>query len=123
MKCRAWGMLACAALVAGCRPPDTPEHLRISGGDPSRGRAVVESTGCGVCHVIPGINGPNGRLGPSLDRFGTRPLIAGVAPNRPDVLTQFVRNAPSIAADTAMPDLPLKDEEARDVAAFLYTLR
>jgi len=62
-------------------------------------------------------------LGPSLHRFADRAFIAGVAANTPDALAQFVRNAPSVDNDTAMPEMPLTDREARDIAAFLYSLR
>jgi cytochrome c1 len=50
-------------------------------------------------------------------------LIAGVVPNKPDSLAQFVREASSISSQTAMPRMPLNEQQARDVAAFLYTLR
>lgn len=78
---------------------------------------------CGVCHVVPGATGARGRVGPSLAGFGRRTFIAGVVPNRPDVLARFVQNAPSLVPNTAMPPLPINQSEARDVAAFLYTLR
>jgi dihydrodipicolinate synthase/N-acetylneuraminate lyase len=34
----------------------------------------------------------------------------------------FMIDAPSMAPDTGMPPIPLTEEEARDVAAYLYTL-
>ena len=49
-------------------------------------------------------------------------MIAGRLPNRPDVLAAFVRNAPALVPGTAMPAMPLTEEESRDVAAYLYTL-
>lgn len=116
-------ILACAAFLAGCGQSDPPAHLRVADGDAGRGRAVIERLACGVCHVIPGVHGPNGRLGPSLSGFGTRLYLAGSVPNRPGLLIQFVRDAPSLVPGTAMPDLPLDEQEARDVAAYLYTLR
>lgn len=116
-------LLALAGLLGGCRQPEIEPHRQIPGSDPARGRAVVERTACGVCHNIPSIAGARGRLGPPLGGFGTRALIAGVVPNRPDVLARFVREAPSVVKDTAMPPMPLSQREALDVAAFLYTLR
>ncbi|MNW10173.1 hypothetical protein D3C71_2073330 [compost metagenome] len=49
-------------------------------------------------------------------------MIAGRLPNQPDMMTQFVRDAPSLLPDTGMPAMPLTEAEARDVAAYLYSL-
>jgi cytochrome c1 len=87
------------------------------------GRTVVATLDCGVCHDIPGIVGADGIVGPPLAGFGRRTLIAGLLPNEPDLLAQWVRDAPSLVPNTGMPDLPISDAEAANVAAFLYTLR
>lgn len=88
--------------------------------DPARGRQAIERVGCAACHRIPGIDWPKGASGPSLQGFAEQGLIAGRLPNRPDVLTAFVRNAPATLPGTTMPAMPLTQEEARDVAAYLY---
>ena len=49
-------------------------------------------------------------------------MIAGRLPNQPDMMTRFVRDAPSLLPDTGMPAMPLTEAEARDVAAYLYSL-
>ena len=84
------------------------------------GRAAIERAGCGACHAIPGIRWPAGAVGPSLEGFAEQGLIAGRLPNRPDVLAAFVRDAPAVLPGTTMPAMPLSEEEARDVAAYLY---
>lgn len=84
---------------------------------------MIERVGCAACHTIPGIGWPKGRVGPPLKGFAEQSLIAGRVPNRPDVLAAFVRNAPAVVPETGMPPMPLSEEEARDVAAYLYTLR
>jgi len=116
-------VLALTTALAACREGEPSTHLRIADADASRGREVVARIGCGVCHTVPGIAGARGRVGPPLDGFAARSFIAGQIPNRPDLLMRFVRDAPSLAPATAMPDLPLSEAEARDVAAFLLTLR
>lgn len=88
----------------------------------SRGLRAMERVGCGSCHTIPGLGWPKGRVGPSLDGFADRSLIAGHLPNRPDVLAAFVRNAPALLPETTMPAMPLSEEESRDVADYLYSL-
>lgn len=106
--------------LAGCDSPPAP---RTVAGDPGAGRQVITSIGCGACHVIPGVPGARGTVGPTLAGFAERDYIGGVVPNRPALLVQWVRDAPSLAPDTAMPDLPLTQPQARDVAAYLYTLQ
>lgn len=88
----------------------------------ARGREIIDRSGCGACHSIPGIRWPKGRLGPSLTGFAGQNLIAGQLPNRPDVLAAFVRDAPALVPETTMPAMPLSEGESRDVAAYLYTL-
>jgi cytochrome c1 len=117
------GAAASGIVLAACEPLEVPSRNRVLGGDAENGRAAVERIACGVCHEIPGIAGANGVVGPSLAHFGRRTMIAGVYANRPEALVIWVRAAPRMAPDTAMPDLPLSESEARDVAAYLYTLR
>lgn len=109
------------ALLCGCAEKgDLPRQ--IAGADAARGRAVIERVGCAVCHVIPGVDWPQGAVGGSLAGFGARPMIAGRIPNRPDLLARWVRDAPSLAPGTAMPPMPLTETQSRDVAAYLYAL-
>ena len=88
----------------------------------ARGREVIARVGCGACHTIPGIGWPKGRLGPALHGFARGNLISGKLPNRPDILAAYVRDAPAVLPGTTMPAMPISEEEARDVAAYLYTL-
>jgi cytochrome c len=91
-------------------------------GDPEHGRALAKMKGCAGCHQIPGVDGANGSVGPSLVSFSHRVYIGGVLSNTPDHLHQWLLDPPSIDPRTAMPNVGLNDQEARDVAAFLYTL-
>ena len=100
-----------------------PPYQVVAGGDAHQGRGVIVSAGCGACHVIPGIHAANGLLGPPLYFFSRRTMIAGELPNTPDNLIRWIENPPSIEPGTAMPNLGLSDKQARDAAAYLYTLR
>lgn len=111
-------MLMLASCADSRRPP-----VEIAGADPDNGLEVMRRVGCGACHLTPGLDWPRGRVGPSLDGFGHRPLIAGSLPNRPDVLIAFLRDAPSLVPETAMPAMPVSETEARDMAAYLYARR
>ena len=86
------------------------------------GREIIERVGCASCHAIPGVAWPVGRTAGSLKGFGARPMIAGRLPNQPDVLVRWLINAPSLDPQTGMPPMPLNEAEARDVAAYLYSL-
>ena len=52
-----------------------------------------------------------------------RTYIAGRAPNTPETMVQWVRAPETIDPETAMPNLGLSAQQARDVAAYLFTLR
>ena len=108
-------------LLAACGDKAEPPRT-VAGADPARGLAVVKRVGCAACHAIPGIDWPQGRTGPSLKGFGARPMIGGRLPNRPEVLTVWLIDAPSLSPETGMPPTPITEAEARDVAAWLYTL-
>lgn len=117
----AFTVLAALAALAGCDgPPDRTPTLGDA--DVARGRQLVSDKGCVACHAFPDVPWPRGRLGPSLEDFGRQHLIAGRLPNQPGVLMHFVRNAPALLPGTAMPAIPMTDQEARDVTAYLVQL-
>jgi cytochrome c1 len=92
-------------------------------GDPDAGKSTISDKGCPSCHTIPGIRGANGLVGPPLTRMGSRMYVAGVRPNTPENLMNWLRDPPGVDPMTAMPNLHLTEQEVRDVAAYLYTLR
>mgnify|MGYP003287333791 CR=1 FL=1 len=65
---------------------------------------------------------PNGVVGPPLGGIARRTFIAGQLPNRPEVLVAFLRDPPALVPSTGMPDTGVTREEARQIAAYLYTL-
>lgn len=114
-------MLGCASLMACDGPPDRTPTLGEA--SVANGRRLVADKGCVACHTFPDVEWPRGGLGPSLQAFGRQGLIAGRLPNQPGVLMQFVRNAPALVPGTAMPAISMTDHEARDVTAYLLTLK
>jgi cytochrome c1 len=54
--------------------------------------------------------------------FSRRTYIAGELPNKPENLVRWVTSPQSVEPHTAMPNLGLTTQQARDVAAYLYTL-
>lgn len=99
-----------------------PAHLAIPGGVPGRGHELIIKYGCGTCHIVEGVAGAQGEVGPMLTNFADRTLIAGRFPNVPRFLVSWILNPPALKPETAMPALGLTESEARDVASYLYTL-
>jgi cytochrome c2 len=118
-------VLGCLAL-ASCRAsqPPLPPEKQVRDGDPKRGRAIVASGahGCTGCHAIPGIRSPRGVVGPPLGGIVHRSFIAGQLPNTPEILVEFLQDPPALVPQTGMPDVRVSLEEARHIAAYLYTL-
>ncbi|MGH9521561.1 MAG: c-type cytochrome [Terriglobales bacterium] len=121
------GILAIAALALGltaCEGGKQPNVYAVyTGGDWNRGKQVIDHYRCGACHIIPGIPDANGLVGPPLIKWGQRTYIGGELPNTPDNLVRWIISPKSIEPGTAMPELGLTEQEARDAAAYLYTIR
>lgn len=92
-------------------------------GNVAAGSRAITKYGCGACHEIPGIAGARGLVGPPLDRMGRRIYIAGLLRNTPDNMIAWLRDPQKIVPGNAMPVVGLTEEQARDVTAYLYTLR
>lgn len=108
--------------VAWAPGPD-PEWERLRAeGDPAAGRELLAGYGCGACHIIPGVPGARGAVGPSLVRWSERGFIAGALPNQPGNLIRWITAPQSVEPATVMPDLGVSDEAARHIAAYLYSL-
>jgi mono/diheme cytochrome c family protein len=92
-------------------------------GDPVRGRHVMQQYGCVTCHEIPGIVGASAPVGPPLDRMATHSFIGGVLENTPQNMVRWLRAPEQFVPDGAMPNLGVREQDARDMAAYLDTLR
>lgn len=104
--------------------PDPVEvSQEVPGGDPGRGEVAIRSYGCGACHSVPGVDGADGMVAAPLDAYAERDYIAGARRNTPDDLILWIQNPQAIEPGTAMPDLGVTEADARDIAAYLYTLR
>ncbi|MBV9502030.1 MAG: c-type cytochrome [Acidobacteriaceae bacterium] len=113
-----------AFVLASCGRNDA-EHIAevTTGGNIHRGAAAIERHGCGSCHVIPGISGATGLAGPPLAGIGSRIYVAGVLQNTPSNLMRWIENPKAVDEKTVMPNMGLTDQEARDIAGYLYTLK
>jgi cytochrome c1 len=117
-----FGALA-ATLAAGCGRSVAEAARGMTGGEPERGRAAVRRYGCSSCHAIPGVGGPQGLVGPPLTAMSDRAYLAGALPNTPENLVRWIRHPQEIRSPNVMPDMGVTEEDGRDIAAYLYTLR
>jgi cytochrome c2 len=101
---------------------DWRSETSLSLGNASRGRELVIKYGCPSCHMLPDA-GPEGLVGPSLDDMGGRSYIAGRFPNEEIWMTLWLQKPQELKPGTAMPDLNVDERDARDMAAYLATLR
>jgi cytochrome c2 len=117
----AFVIATCAVLLfAGCS--EAEPRMQVTGGDAARGKTAIQRYGCVACHTVPGIANPGSNVGPPLADLALRGYIGGVLPNTPEDLVRWLMDPPAIDPRTAMPDVGLSEAEARDVAAYLYTL-
>jgi cytochrome c1 len=109
-------------LLAACRQ-DERTARQLGGGDPEHGKVLIREYGCGACHIVPGVRSATGLVGPPLTNIADRTYLAGQLPNTPDNMKLWIRQPHLIEGGTAMPNLNVSEEDARDMATYLYTLR
>jgi cytochrome c2 len=130
--------LAFSALLLGCEPSPPrpsqdagsthtetlhpqppPEHLASA----DRGLRLMTHYQCASCHEIPRVPGHQDGSGPSLNAFGRRSYIAGHIPNLPDRLQHWLRDPQALVPGSPMPALGVTPRDARDMAAYLHSLK
>ena len=123
-------VLGLSALLAGCAPSSvTVQNAAIitgqtvPGGNPERGSQAIQRYGCGACHSIPGVPGADGKVGPPLTDWAQRSVIAGRLANTTDNLVRWIQDPQGVSPGTDMPNMGVSDAEARDIAAYLYTIQ
>jgi cytochrome c len=117
------GAAALASVAAVERRQTRAAAAAMTGGDAARGEDAIERHGCASCHSIPGVRGADGLVGPPLDTIGTRAYIGGVLHNTPQNMVRWLRDPPGVDPQTAMPNLRLPEQDVRDIACYLYTLK
>jgi putative membrane protein len=113
-------LVSIPALVA-CNAA-SPTASAMTGGEAARGPDAIRRYGCATCHVIPGVPGAIGSIGPPLGQVARRSYVAG-SPNAPEHLVRWLQHPRQVRPGTPMPEMGVTERDARDIAAFLYTLR
>lgn len=113
------GLLGVSAFAAACTG-GMPSEQRAG---EQRGRQLVVAYGCTSCHQVPGADVPQGQVGPPLGSFADRRAIAGRLPNSTEHAVRWIRDPQDVDPRTIMPDLGVTEQDARDIVAYLYSLR
>ena len=113
-----------AALACSGRRENIYEQARtLTGGDPGRGMSAIGRYGCGGCHTIPGVAGASATVGPPLTNIASRTVLGGHLSNTPHNMELWIKKPQQIDPKNVMPDMGVTDQDARDITAYLYTLR
>ena len=135
---RVWSpmLLVVAALAAAsCTAPQTPSRPSTGGfasaplvaapgvaGDPNAGRMLFATKGCPACHTAQHALTATGVVGPNLTNVALRPTLGGDRiENTPENLARWIMDPSAMKAGSPMPNMGLNQQEARDIAAFLYS--
>jgi mono/diheme cytochrome c family protein len=110
-------LTTCAACAR--QDPQPPPPI----GDAERGKAAIAQASCGVCHRIPGIEGAEGTMALPLHDVAARPQLAGGLPNTPENVVRWIVNPQDIKPGSDMPDMDIEEPVARDMAAYLLSLK
>lgn len=112
-------VLCILAAPAGAQEPTTEFVV----GSPAHGAELIVEKGCGACHMIPGIQGADGLVGPPLILWGRRIFVAGLLRNTQQNVAAWVFDPQRFVPGNAMPSTGLTPSDALDVAAYLESLK
>ncbi|HEU0036922.1 MAG TPA: c-type cytochrome [Kofleriaceae bacterium] len=112
-----------STLVTACGEGQNDMAAKLTGGDPERGRLAMRYHGCGSCHQIDGVSTYEALVGPPLGGIAARAYLAGTLPNTPDNMMRWIRDPQGVVPGNVMPQMNITENEARHMAAYLYTLR
>lgn len=121
VRCRYRVALAGIAmpLLAACSPVEDASAAAAM----QAGVDAIRRYGCGTCHIIPGVDGADGTVGPSLAGIERQVYLAGRLPNTPDNMAQWIMSPQRFNPNTAMPDMQVTAVDARSIATFLRRSR
>jgi cytochrome c len=109
-------------LLSACTNPLARTAAPVANGDPRNGPHLLRQYGCAGCHAIPGVKHADGWVGPPLENWSGRGYIAGRIPNTPENLITWIQNPQAIDPENVMPNMGVVEQDARDMAAYLFTL-
>jgi cytochrome c2 len=120
------GLLLATVFVACSQTFDYEHGASMTGGDPAVGKEKIVLHDCHFCHEIPGIPVNRDRRGPSLKHWARQSTIAKKWPNTPENLEDFIQHPERMLHGAGLKNemtmLTVKAADAKDIAAYLYSL-
>jgi cytochrome c oxidase subunit II len=121
---------ALMAFAVEVHPPEEFEAWLAAAAEPAaatgaeRGRELFLASGCAGCHHVRGLV-ELGSVGPDLTHFGSRRTLgAGTAPNRPELVADWIADPSAMKPGVQMPGYGmLPEDEIAAMAEFLSALR
>jgi mono/diheme cytochrome c family protein len=89
----------------------------LTGGDPARAPELMRYYGCVACHTVRGVAAPGGLLGPNLS--DPEKLLT----KKPQELIAYIVDPKSANQKSVMPRTGISERQARDIVAYLLSLR
>ena len=114
-------IVAGAILYAQYRTRTRVQAEMSTRGSVAAAPAAFARYGCGGCHMIPGIWGANGKVGPDLTQVAQRATIAGSLSNDPETMVGWLEHPQALRPGSGMPEMGVTDKDARAMAAYLYS--
>jgi cytochrome c len=115
--------LVAVLLLSACNVRTGQPSRWVTNANPDRGKAALTSYGCVACHTIPGVHGSNSLTAPPLVGISQRSYLAGMIENTPENLRLWIQHPRKVNPHTAMPEQGVTEQDASDMAAYLYTTR
>lgn len=111
-------------------PRGAPEPGQPPEGDAARGEALLAEKGCGSCHGLSSLGIEARPIPVEVDPEQLARAIK-LAPDlihvrlrhRPDTLARWIRDPSAIKPSSSMPTIPMSEQDARDIATYLLTVR
>ncbi|HEY3886003.1 MAG TPA: c-type cytochrome [Vicinamibacterales bacterium] len=112
-----------ALVLSGACGTSAGSSSALPSGNAERGKEAIARYACGACHTIPGIDGANAVVGPPLSGIAVRKTLGGHLENTPANMVKWIQHPQRIDPKNVMPELGVTDQDAKDITAFLYTLK
>jgi cytochrome c5 len=110
------------------RSGDLANAPEIAGADLGKGRRLLETKGCGSCHVMSMVEALPSSTPPVMDAksferaFKLAPdLVVARARMSPSKVVAWLKDPVAMKPDSAMPKIALTDAEIKDIAGYLFT--
>ncbi len=123
-------LVALALVLTACQGGGAPPATGGGGtGNADRGRTLFVDKQCGTCHMLTGVSGAVGTIGPPLNGIATTAGTRVSGMSAADYIRQSIRDpnafiVPGYPSPSPMIlPVPVNDSETNDLVAFLLTQR